>query len=74
MKLCVDCKHFKGLGFCVNPKNGISPIHGEPKPMFATVNRMSSGECGETGNWYEEISLTPPAPAGWWEWLRSKRK
>lgn len=72
MKLCVDCKHFSGLNFCNHPNNGISPVDGRPKPVFATVNRGSSGECGEQGEWYEEEPAIKPT--SWWEMFWSKNK
>jgi hypothetical protein len=56
MKLCINCKHFKEINLCVHPNNGINPVYGTPKAIFATRNRMSSTttNCGADGQWFEE--------------------
>lgn len=72
MKLCVDCKHFSGLNFCIHPNNGISPVDGRPKPLFANITRRNNTDCGESGDWYEEKPVH--RPQNWWEMFWSKKK
>lgn len=39
-KLCKDCEYFRErFSLCVSPNNGVSPVDGEPKAMFATERR-----------------------------------
>lgn len=70
MKLCVDCKHFRGLSYCVHPNNGINLVDGRPKPKFATVSRKY--DCKQEALWYEEKPEFKPTP--WWEMFWSKMK
>ena len=50
MKLCKDCKHMRPGGpFCVAPENGISPVDGKPKTLFAYAQRLD-GRSGLAGD------------------------
>lgn len=52
MKYCVNCKYSKGdiITFCQAPENGIDPVTGETKILFASINRGS--ECGEEAKFF----------------------
>lgn len=65
MKLCIDCKHYTGMNLCTHSNNGISPIDGSPKPLFASTARGDYDKCGEQGNWHEEWPVVQPT--SWWE-------
>jgi hypothetical protein len=41
MKLCIDCAYFGKSRMCEAPENGISPVTGEPTPMFAYERRSA---------------------------------
>lgn len=69
MNLCKNCQYFRPSNYCVSPTNGVSPIDGNPKPMFASTNRgenviyISSSDktnyCGPEGKHYVEIVEEP---------------
>lgn len=42
MKICTDCAYFSENRMCETPENGISPVTGEPRPMFASERRSAS--------------------------------
>lgn len=76
MKLCKDCKHFySGLqDLCMNPRNGTSPVNGESKVRWASVNRSTYQElqkydvaanCGPEGAWFESIPVPQPKKSSW---------
>lgn len=81
MKLCVDCKYsFRydnppSIVYCKHPNNGIDPVEGKVKSTLAVTGRAkqlfhSYPSCGPDGNWYEEKDPPPPAPKGWFSFLR----
>ena len=65
MKLCIDCKHFKPTyGLCISPKNGESPVDGEPKSRLATIQRsdytlLFTDLCGPGAVNFEEKPSPP---------------
>lgn len=84
MKLCVNCKHSHcyglpgdGMTYCRHPNVGINPVDGKVKSTFAVTcrsKRMFAADnlCGLDGDWYEEKEAPPPAPKGWFTFIRGK--
>lgn len=77
MKLCEDCKHMRPGGlFCVAPENGISPVDGKPKPLFACVQRLDgrSGLAGDLrcGPEAKHFQQKPPErqKRAWWKFWK----
>lgn len=82
MKLCKDCKHLHNEIYCNSPKNGISPVNGEPTKRFAYVNRKSreyvsfenkitdnkivEESCGPNANYFEP-KLNCINPKKWYQ-------
>ena len=60
MKLCINCKHNVRGVWCESPANGLSPVNGKPKTLFALVSRGTStlGNCGPDAVNFEPISHT----------------
>ena len=65
MKLCKDCKHFKGGMelLCGNPKVGVNLISGAPNYQYAVAMREDFEDrvsCGTDGIWWEPKPIKPP--------------
>lgn len=63
MMLCKDCQYFKEGNYCIAPRNGSSPVTGEPKPIFAMSSRNNSEQCGISAKYWVQKSVVKP----WWK-------
>lgn len=79
MKLCKDCEYFTGSNFCLAPQNGLSPIDGTPKPVFATTSRepnaiISSDKtphCGIEAKFFKAKDVKVNTTKGVLDWFRN---
>lgn len=85
MKLYKDCKHLDEGLYCNSPKNGISPVNGEPTKRFAFVNRkiteyvsfenkitdnkIAEESCGPDANFFQPKCIDPKK---WYQFWRLK--
>lgn len=59
MKYCKDCKWLKNDLFCHAPQNGVDPVYGENKGLFACLSRQkecifSPMKCGPDARYFEQ--------------------
>jgi hypothetical protein len=72
MKLCKDCKNFKGgylsQGYCEAPINGFSLVDGTIKAKLAITARRAGGladrQCGPDALYFEE------KPIAWYKFWK----
>ena len=57
MKLCKDCRNLSNGGIrnvCFSPNNGLSKVHGHPKPASPELSRENELWCGPDAKWFVE--------------------